>query len=80
MYDTAARRRGDLPGMRAALGSSQPEVGQARLQAVDLHRDGLRGLPVGAGQAQPAGQGRAAADLVPFDAVVAVSERARHAE
>jgi hypothetical protein len=73
MYDTAARRRGDLPGMRAALGSSQPEVGQARLQAVDLHRDGLRGLPVGAGQAQPAGQDRAVAHLVPFDAVGAAA-------
>jgi hypothetical protein len=40
---------GGQPGMRPALGPSQLEVGQARLQAVDLHRDGLRGLPVGAG-------------------------------
>jgi catechol 2,3-dioxygenase-like lactoylglutathione lyase family enzyme len=58
-----------LAGVASAAGG-QPEKGQAGRQAMNLHRDRLRGLPAGAVQAEPAGQGRAAADEVPLEAVV----------
>lgn len=62
-----------LVGVTSAVGG-QAEKGQARWQAMDLHRDRSRDLPVGAAQAESAGQGRAGADEVPLDAVVAVAE------
>src|SRR5215469_9138265 len=61
-------------GDMASAAGGQPEEGQAGWQAMDLHWDRSRGLPVGAAQTEPAGEGRAAAHEVPVDAVVAVAE------
>ena len=65
-----------LAGWVTSAVGGQPEKGQAGRQAMEFHRDRLGCLPVSALQAEPAGQGGAAADEVPFDAVVAVAELA----
>ena len=79
--------RPDQPGRQLTLAATSPgdcglrrqaEVGQAGVQALDLHGEeavGLLGWPV---QAEPAQHRQLAADRVPLDAIIGVAELVRH--
>jgi hypothetical protein len=60
--------------MPVSIADLQPEKGQARLQAMDLHLDPARRLPIRLRQTKSARQSGFSAHQVPLDAVIAIAE------